>query len=33
MAAHEWEEDQRWTLARAATMTGMLDLVSIARYS
>jgi hypothetical protein len=28
MAAHGWEEDQRWTLARAAMLTGMLDLVS-----
>ena len=29
MAAHGREEDQRWTLARAATMTGMIDIVSI----
>ena len=33
MAAHGWDEDQRWTLVRADTMTGVLDLVSIAWYS
>jgi hypothetical protein len=30
MAAYGWEEDQRWTLARAATKTVVLDIVSIA---
>ncbi len=30
MAAHGWDEDQRWTLARAATKWGSLDIVSIA---
>jgi hypothetical protein len=30
MTAHGWEKDQRRTLARAATMTEVLDLVSTA---
>ncbi len=29
-AAHGWDEDQRWTLPRAATKRVMLDIVSIA---